>query len=95
MMASDSGHIDRITALSSAIEKMTSAQHVEILRIITTTDTIKINENRSGVYINMSLLSQDTIDAIQKYVNYLADQEAILAPVEAAKTELESGAFLL
>jgi hypothetical protein len=95
MMAADSGRVDRITALTSAIGNMTHAQHVEILRIITTTDTIKINENRSGVYINMSLLAPATIEAIQKYVDYLADQEAALAPAEAAKNELGTGAFLL
>jgi hypothetical protein len=88
MMAVDHSHIARITALAATIEKMTSAQHIEVLRIITSIDPIKINENRNGVYINMTMLSLDTVAALQKYSGYLADQEAILAPAEAVKTEL-------
>ena len=87
-MAVDHTHVAQITALVATIEKMTSTQHIEVLRIITTHDTIKINENRNGVYINMSMLSPNTIVALQKYSDYLADQEAILAPAEATKTEL-------
>jgi hypothetical protein len=64
--------------VKSAIDKMAPRQHIAVLRIIRDTDNIKLNENRNGIHINMSLLSQTTIEALQAYIAYTEEQNAIL-----------------
>jgi hypothetical protein len=64
--------------VKAAIDKMTQRQHIAVLRIIKSADNIKLNENRNGIHINMSLLSQSTVEALQAYIAYLEEQNAIL-----------------
>lgn len=72
------------------IEKMDKHHHIEILKIISKTSLSHINENKSGVYINMSLLSNDTINEIYKYVNHVKYQEELLNPIEKQKNTLKN-----
>jgi hypothetical protein len=50
------------------------ATHVDILKIILKNTENKINENRNGIYVNMSL-SVSTVDAIEVYLKYVEDQQ--------------------
>jgi hypothetical protein len=76
--------------LKNRIDKMTKIQHIEILKILTNDRKIKINENKSGVYVNLSLLSEDAISKINEYVEYVSDQESILNPVENQKQQFRN-----
>jgi len=64
--------------IKSKIENMTKLQHIEALKIIKKNKTIKINENKNGVYINMSYLPKKTIHELETYIKYIDDQSAIL-----------------
>lgn len=64
--------------IKNKIEKMTILQHIEILKIIKKNKNIKINENKNGVYINMSYLPIKTIYELEIYIKYIDDQTAIL-----------------
>lgn len=64
--------------IKNKIENMTNFQHIEILRIIKKNKNIKINENKNGVYINMSYLPKKTIYELETYIKYIDDQTAIL-----------------
>jgi hypothetical protein len=75
------------------IDRMTKIQHIEILRILKTDPTIKLNENKSGVYINMSFLSQYSLNEIQKYMKYIDGQENVLNPIEVQKETYKSCFF--
>ena len=59
----------------------------EILKILKEND-VKINENKSGIYINLSFLSNEAIDKIEKYIKYVDEQEATLSIIERQKDEL-------
>jgi hypothetical protein len=48
---------------------LTKQQHVDILKIILKNTENKINENRNGIYVNMSFLSVSTVD-IEVYLKY-------------------------
>jgi hypothetical protein len=76
--------------LKQYIEKMDKMHHIEILKIISNNPDSKINENKSGVYINLSLLSETTINEIQKYIVHVKYQEELLNPVESQKTSLKN-----
>jgi hypothetical protein len=64
--------------IKSKIENMTKFQHIEVLKIIKKNKTIKINENKNGVYINMSYLPKKIVYELETYIKYIDDQSAIL-----------------
>lgn len=74
--------------IKTKIESMTKEQHIEILNIIKTSSVVSINENKSGVFINLSYLETDVLNSIQKYMDYVSDQENILTPFEKMKTNM-------
>jgi hypothetical protein len=76
--------------LKKEIEKMDKKHHIEILKIITKNPVSKVNENKSGVYINLSFLLDDTIQEIQKYAEHVKCQEELLIPAEYQKNSLKN-----
>jgi hypothetical protein len=82
-------NIQELETLKSSIDTMNRANHVEILKILKEND-VKINENKSGVYINMSFLEKGVIEKISTFVKYIEEQEKSLEIVERQKIELSS-----
>lgn len=70
--------------LKQRVERMTKTQQLEVLRILKSRNS-KLNENKSGIYINLSFLEEDTIKAIQEYVSYIQRQEDNLSHIETQK----------
>lgn len=70
--------------LKQRVEKMTKLQQLEVLRILKSKNS-KLNENKSGIYINLSFLEEDTIKVIQEYVKYVQSQEDNLSFIETQK----------
>ena len=79
-----------LETIKSKIDKLTKVQHIEILKIIKQNSSVKINENRNGVYINLSYVPQDTIDELVKYLDYVKDQENNLEQLEIKKEEIKT-----
>jgi len=73
-----------IEMLKQKIEKMSKQQQIEILRILKNKNS-KLNENKSGIYINLSFLHDDTINEIRDYVQYIQNQEENLSHIETQK----------
>jgi hypothetical protein len=80
-------NVQELETLKSSIDAMNRNNHVEILKILKEND-VKINENKSGVYINMSFLEKDVIEKISTFVKYIEEQEKSLEIVERQKIEL-------
>lgn len=64
--------------IKNEIEAMTKIQHIEVLKILKKHKTIKLNENKNGVYVNLSFLSKSTIEELEKYIAYIHDQNKFL-----------------
>jgi hypothetical protein len=80
--------------IKSKIENMSKKHHIEILKILKTNSAIKINENKSGIFINLSFLPNETIDELYKYIDYISKQEDSLNNIENQKNMLKTE-FLL
>ena len=76
--------LDKIENLKKDIEAMPKINHIEILRIFKQHKT-QINENQNGVFINMSELSNEIIDELHKYVEYVNSQHKQLSQQEKVK----------
>jgi hypothetical protein len=85
--------IKQLEHIKNKIEGMTKNHQLEILNILRKNPTVKLNENKSGVYINLSFLSKDTMDELLYYMNYIHDQENSLERLELQKTAFKNDFF--
>jgi len=79
--------------LKTKIESMNKKQHIEILKILTQFPNVKLNENKSGVFINLLFLPKETIEELDKYIQYIDEQETNIMSIETQKNEYKSAYF--
>lgn len=87
--------MDKIVVLEGikqSIEKMNKHSQIEVLRIFSK-HLCKLNENKSGVYVNLTYVSEEVISELQKYVSYTQDQEETLILTEYQKSEFKTALF--
>lgn len=84
---------EQLVFLKDKIEKMTKPQQLDILRILKKNPAIKLNENKSGIFVNISFLPNESIEEIDKYVKYVGDQESELNLLENQKQEFKNTFF--
>jgi hypothetical protein len=88
----NSENID-LAALKDKIERLGKNNQLEILSILKNTNGIKLNENKNGVFVNMSFLPSDSLAEIDKYVKYVSDQEKTLNEFENQKQDFKNTFF--
>ena len=76
-----------LETIKSRIEKLEKEQQLEILKIFNTNPDVKLNENKSGVYINLSYLQPDIVSKLKAYLDYVKDQEKVLRLAETKKQD--------
>jgi len=72
---------------------MGKSQHIEILKILHNNPAVKLNENKSGVYVNLTFLPEDALHQIQEYLGYVEDQESSLDLMENQKSDFRKTFF--
>ena len=82
-----------LAELRDSIEKMNKTQQMEVLHILKKNPSIKLNENRGGIFLNMSFLAPDVLNELEKYVVYVKDQEALLKMDEKQKMDIKNTFF--
>ena len=73
---------------------MSKFNQVEILRILTKYKDVTINENKYGIHINLSDLSNNIFDELVAYINYVQVQETELNNIEKQKQDYKNSYFL-
>lgn len=68
----------RLENIKNKIENMNKIQHIEILKILKKYKSIKLNENKTGVYVNISFLNKKIIQELEEYIRYIEDQTILL-----------------
>jgi hypothetical protein len=84
---------ESLSLMKDKIEKMPKNNQIEILKILKKYQNTKLNENKSGIFVNLSFLSKDTLDEIDKYVSYVNDQETVINTIETQKQEFKNTFF--
>ena len=85
--------MERLDNLKNNIEKMNKYHQIEILKILDK-HKCKLNENKSGVYINMSFLPDEIISELEKKVEYIQKQESTISNLEHQKEEFKNTFFM-
>jgi len=81
---------DRINFLKEfkdKIEGLSVFHQIEVLRIFEK-NGIKLNENKNGVFVNITYISNDIINEITKYLGYVVTQESQLNEIEQQKATI-------
>lgn len=78
--------------LKMSIELMNKHHQIEVLRILSK-QLCKLNENKSGVYINLTYINDQVIEELQKYIEYTKQQEETLKTTEYQKEEFKTALF--
>lgn len=74
--------------LKDRLEKMTRTEQTEILKIILENEGKKHSENTNGSFINMSLLSDDTIGKLMRFVEFCEQNNSNLEKTEEYMREM-------
>lgn len=82
-----------IDRLKDTIENMDKMHHIEILKILKKHKSVKINENKNGIYINISLLPTVVITELSNYLNYVNEQEKSISQMETQKEVFKNTFF--
>ena len=82
-----------LDTIKTKIESLDKSHQIEVLRIIKRNPAITLNENKSGIYINLTFLPEDTINELSEFIRYIDDQEQILDPVENQKQDFKNTFF--
>lgn len=89
----ESQHVQNLDDLKSNIEKMTKSQQLEVLKILHENSDVKLNENKSGVYVNLSFLPECVLTNIQNYMTYVKEQENTFKQMETQKQDFKKTFF--
>ncbi len=85
---------NKINSIREAIENMSKFNQIEILRILTRHKEVHINENKYGVHINLSDLSNTILDELLVYSDYVSTQELELNNIERQKETYKNTYFV-
>ena len=92
IMNTDNSNCDEKNILSSTklnnikdiIESFEKEQQIQVLQILKVKN-ININENKNGVFINLTNLDHDVIKELENFIEHLKTQENILLKNEKLK----------
>jgi hypothetical protein len=79
--------------LKEKMEKLNESQQLDIVRILMD-NQIKFSENSNGIFLNLTNLKSEEIDEINKYIQYISDQEENLITIENMKKEYKKNFFM-
>jgi hypothetical protein len=82
-----------IKEIKNNVENMSKYHQIEILRILKQYNEVKINENKNGSFINLTELPQHIIEELQKYSEYVEEQQRELKEIETEKEMIENKFF--
>lgn len=87
-------NISALEKIKARIEQMSKTQHIEILQLLRNHTDVKLNENKSGIYVNLSFLPADAVNKLTQYIEYVDYQENYLDTDEHRKTEFKKTFFI-
>lgn len=73
--------------LLQKINSLEPKHHIMIGTILRKYPVVKLNENKGGIVVNMSTIPQEAKEELQKYVEYLNEQQSLLSKIENQTNE--------
>ena len=83
---------ERLIHIKEQIELLEKQQQIQILEILNKSN-ITMNENKNGVFVNLTNLNIDTINELEVYIDHLNKQDQYLEQNEKIKNEYKNTLF--
>lgn len=74
------------------IEKLDKPYHIQIAQLLRQ-HNVRIDENKNGLFINLSELNENIIDILGKYLEYINNQMEMIDNIECKKQEYKDNFF--
>lgn len=85
--------ISELEYIRQVIENMDKYNQIEILKIIHSSNSTCINENKYGIFINMTELNNEIIGKLNDYIKYVNIQETEINQIEKTKEKYANAFF--
>ena len=85
--------MERLKQIKKSIENMSKYHQIEILRICKSDNTILINENNNGSFINLTEQNDNFIDKLDNYIKYVLEQKEEFEIIENEKERIQKNFF--
>jgi hypothetical protein len=85
--------VSELDYIRESIEGMNKFNQIEALRLLSKYNDVTLNENKYGVHINLSELSNQVLDELSNFIKYVNTQENCLLELEKQKEAYKSTYF--
>ncbi len=75
----------KLNYIRDSIEKMNKFNQVEVLRILNKSKDVILNENKNGIYVNLTEIDDFVLSELVKFIDYTTGQEKLLSSTEKEK----------
>jgi hypothetical protein len=79
--------LDKMTRM---MESFSKEEHIQLLKIIIEHDSDSVSENSNGTFVQMDDLKEETLQQLQKYIDYILLKECDIKRVEDTKERLKN-----
>jgi hypothetical protein len=83
-------NVDELNQLREKIESMSKFNQIEVLRILSKFQDLTLNENKYGIHVNLSEVSDEVIESLKMYTTYVDAQETNLNLLEKQKEDFKN-----
>ena len=84
---------EKLLQIKTSVEKMNKFHQINILKLLSAKETLTINENNNGVFINLTDIDDDILKELSNYISYVDEQEFDLNEQEEKKAEYKNVFF--
>jgi hypothetical protein len=81
---------EELNSIREKIELMSKFNQIEVLRILSKCSNTTLNENKYGIHVNLSGITDEVIEKLKIYINYVSTQESTLSFLELQKEEFKN-----
>ena len=83
-------NVDELNQLREKIESMSKFNQIEVLRILSKFQDLTLNENKYGIHVNLTEVSDAVIESLKMYTTYVDTQETNLNLLEKQKEDFKN-----
>lgn len=86
-------YINELINIQKTIQSMSKYNQIEILRILKSDENIILNENKYGIFVNLTEIDKTTINKLKDFTKYINTQEMNLIQIENQKNAYKNTFF--